>query len=78
MVIHSGKQSRSRKQIVIAMAAMQATTTLCLTGIANAQDAAAGNDATVLETITVTARNIKEEAKDVPFSLSPRQGDALT
>lgn len=57
------------------MAAMQATTTLCLADAANAQQAA--ENETVLETITVTARNIEEEAKDVPFSLSPRQGDDL-
>lgn len=54
-----------------------ATATLCLTDTANAQQAADDGETTVLETITVTARNIEEEARNVPFSLSPRQGDAL-
>ena len=69
----SGKQTRGRRQVIMTMAAA----TLCLTDTANAQPATKDSDATALETITVTARNIEEDARNVPFSLSPRQGDEL-
>src|SRR5690606_35670744 len=74
--IHIVKQSLSRRQIIVAIAALQATTALYLTDTASAQEAGESGT-TALEAITVTARNIEEEAKDVPFSLSSRQGDDL-
>ncbi|ATN37353.1 hypothetical protein ACO34A_26670 (plasmid) [Rhizobium sp. ACO-34A] len=76
MGIRRETQFRVCRQLIIAVTAIQATTILCLPDDAIGQDATE-SDTTVLEAITVTARNIEEEAKDVPFSLSPRQGDEL-
>ncbi|MCD4512160.1 TonB-dependent receptor [Brucella pseudogrignonensis] len=71
-VIHSKKKSRILKHAIVA-AAIQTPAALFMASAGNAED----KDAVVLETITVTARNIEEEAKDVPFSLSVKQGNAL-
>lgn len=52
-------------------------TNLCLSEASLAQQIADDHVPIVLQTITVTARNIEEDIKNVPFSLSSRQGEAL-
>ncbi|WP_172801564.1 TonB-dependent receptor [Agrobacterium tumefaciens] len=69
-------QSRSRAQWIILGAALQCIAFVSQADRANAQPVPE-TGTTLLEPITVTARNIEEEAKDVPFSVSPRRGEAL-
>lgn len=77
MSVRSKTRLSNRPRVIVVLTTLQAIIALYLTVPAEAQQAENDHNTTVLETITVTARNIEEDTKNVPFSLSVRQDAEL-